>query len=139
MSTDDRDDPGADTAMFRAYVEDGNEPAPAAPAPNPPTLIAAAVAVAVVVVLLVIMLASCPPPARPPGRWCRGSRAEVRRGSRRPPREWPRAGARVARRRRAPPPGITSGTSRVGGLVAVPCVSPLDPYAHADRSDRPPV
>jgi len=58
MSTDDRDDPGADTAMFRAYVEDGNEPAPAASAPNRTTLIAAAVAVAVVVVLLVIMLAT---------------------------------------------------------------------------------
>jgi hypothetical protein len=58
MSTDDRDDPGADTAMFRAYVEDGNEPAPAASAPNRTTLIAAAVAVAVVVVLLVIMLVS---------------------------------------------------------------------------------
>jgi hypothetical protein len=58
MSTDDRDDPGADTAMFRAYVEDGNEPAPAASAPNRTALIAAAVAVAVVVVLLVIMLAS---------------------------------------------------------------------------------
>jgi hypothetical protein len=58
MSTDDRDDPGADTAMFRAYVEDGDEPAPAASAPNRTTLIAAAVAVAVVVVLLVIMLVS---------------------------------------------------------------------------------
>ncbi|HEY2997865.1 MAG TPA: hypothetical protein VGJ43_04770 [Acidimicrobiales bacterium] len=58
MSTDDRDDPGADTAMFRAYVEDGDEPAPAASAPNRTTLIAAVVAVAVVVVLLVIMLVS---------------------------------------------------------------------------------
>jgi len=44
--------------MFRAYVEDGNEPAPAASAPNRTALIAAAVAVAVLVVLLVIMLAS---------------------------------------------------------------------------------
>jgi hypothetical protein len=53
MSTDDRDDPGADTAMFRAFVEDGNEPA-AAPGTN--RWVVVAVIVAVVVVLLGVLL-----------------------------------------------------------------------------------
>ena len=54
MSTDDRDDPGADTAMFRAFVDEGNQPAPAAPATNRTVVIA--VAAVVVVVLLVALL-----------------------------------------------------------------------------------
>jgi hypothetical protein len=58
MSTDDRDDPGADTAMFRAYVEEGNEPAASPPAANRTVIIAVAVAVAVVVLLVVILAAS---------------------------------------------------------------------------------
>jgi hypothetical protein len=55
MSTDDHDDPGADTAMFRAFVEDGNEPA-AGPGTNRWILVAAIVAV-VVVLLGVLLLA----------------------------------------------------------------------------------
>jgi hypothetical protein len=52
MSTDDRDDPGADTAMFRAYVE---HPEPdAAPATN--RMVAIAIAVAVVVLILLGLL-----------------------------------------------------------------------------------
>ncbi len=58
MSTDDRDDPGADTAMFRAYVEEGNEPPVSPPAANRTVIIAVAVAVAVAVLLLVILAAS---------------------------------------------------------------------------------
>jgi hypothetical protein len=59
MSTDDRDDPGADTAMFRAYVDEGNEPPASPPAANRTVIvIAVAVAVAVVVLLAVILVAS---------------------------------------------------------------------------------
>ncbi len=54
MSTDDHDDPGADTAMFRAYVEDGGDQAPASAATGRLALIA--IAVAVVVVLVAILL-----------------------------------------------------------------------------------
>jgi hypothetical protein len=53
MPTDDQDDPGADTAMFRAFVEDGNEPA-TEPATNRWVLVA--VIVAVVVVLFGVLL-----------------------------------------------------------------------------------
>jgi hypothetical protein len=56
MSTDEHDDPGADTAMFRAYVEDGDDRAQANAATGRLALIA--VAVAVVVVLLAILLLS---------------------------------------------------------------------------------
>jgi hypothetical protein len=52
MSTDDRDDPGADTAMFRAYVEHP-EPDPA-PATN--RMVAIAIAVAVLVLILLGLL-----------------------------------------------------------------------------------
>ena len=53
MSTDDHDDPGADTAMFRAFVDEGNQPG-AAPATNRTTVIA--VGAVVVVLLLVVLL-----------------------------------------------------------------------------------
>ena len=54
MSPDDRDDPGADTAMFRAYVEDGGDRAQANAATGRLALIA--IALAVVVVLVAILL-----------------------------------------------------------------------------------
>jgi len=53
MSTDDSDDPGADTAMFRAYVEQPTEPG--APAQNR-TLIVALVAAAVVLAVIALVL-----------------------------------------------------------------------------------
>ena len=56
MSTDDRDDPGADTAMFRAYVE--HPEADVAPAANRTLLIAIAVAVVVLVLLGLLVLAA---------------------------------------------------------------------------------
>ena len=56
MPTDDRDDPGADTAMFRAYVEHPTDP-PAAPAANRTLIIAIAVAIAIVVLLGLVILA----------------------------------------------------------------------------------
>jgi hypothetical protein len=56
MSTDDRDDPGADTAMFRAYVE--HPEADAAPAANRTLVIAIVVAVMVLVLLGLLVLAS---------------------------------------------------------------------------------
>jgi hypothetical protein len=59
MSMDDRDDPGADTAMFRAYVEEGTGGPPASPpAANRTVLIAVGVALAVIVLLLVFLVAS---------------------------------------------------------------------------------
>jgi hypothetical protein len=56
MSTDDRDDPGADTAMFRAYVE--HPEADVAPAANRTLLIAIVVAVVVLVLLGLLVLAA---------------------------------------------------------------------------------
>jgi hypothetical protein len=56
MPTDDRDDPGADTAMFRAYVEHPTDP-PAAPAANRTLVIAVVAAIAVLVLLGVVLLA----------------------------------------------------------------------------------
>jgi len=53
MPPEESDDPGADTAMFRAFVEDGHEPA-TAPATN--RWILPAVIVAVVVVLFAVLL-----------------------------------------------------------------------------------
>jgi hypothetical protein len=50
---EDRDDPGADTAMFRAYVEQ-DESTPGAT--NRTALIGAAVVVAVLVVLAVLLV-----------------------------------------------------------------------------------
>ncbi len=58
MSTDDRDDPGADTAMFRAFVDEGHQPAPAAPATNRTVVVIAVAAVVVVVVLVGILMAA---------------------------------------------------------------------------------
>ncbi len=56
MSTDDRDDPGADTAMFRAYVE--HPEAEVAPAANRTLVIALVVAVVVLALLGIVLLAS---------------------------------------------------------------------------------
>jgi hypothetical protein len=56
MSTDDRDDPGADTAMFRAYVE--RPEADVAPATNRILVIAIAVAVVALVLLGLLALAA---------------------------------------------------------------------------------
>ena len=56
MSTDDRDDPGADTAMFRAYVE--HPESDAAPTANRTLVIAVVIAVVVVVLLGILVLAS---------------------------------------------------------------------------------
>jgi hypothetical protein len=56
MPTDDRDDPGADTAMFRAYVEEPTEPA-AAPAANRTLVIGLVVAIVVLVLLALVLLA----------------------------------------------------------------------------------
>ena len=55
MSPDDGDDPGADTAMFRAFVEEGSDPAAAPSAVNRWVIVG--VAAAVVVVLLAILFA----------------------------------------------------------------------------------
>jgi hypothetical protein len=53
MSTEDRDDPSADTAMFRAFVDEGREPGTGS-ATNRWVLVA--VIAAVVVVLLGVLL-----------------------------------------------------------------------------------
>jgi hypothetical protein len=55
MPTDDRDDPGADTAMFRAYVEEPREPAPA-PETNRTLVIGLIVAIVVLVVVAALLL-----------------------------------------------------------------------------------
>jgi hypothetical protein len=47
MSTEDRDDPGADTAMFRAFVDEGKGPS-AEPGTNRWILVAVIAAVVVV-------------------------------------------------------------------------------------------
>jgi hypothetical protein len=56
MPTDDPDDPGADTAMFRAYVEHPSEPA--APASNRTMIVALAVAIVVLVLLVLVLVAA---------------------------------------------------------------------------------
>jgi len=56
MSPDDRDDPGADTAMFRAYVDEGSEPAAGPSAVNRWVIVAVAAAVVVVLVAAVLAL-----------------------------------------------------------------------------------
>ncbi|MGH9113343.1 MAG: hypothetical protein ACRDZN_13775 [Acidimicrobiales bacterium] len=53
---EDRDDPGADTAMFRAYVEQ-DDPGPGATNRTALIGVAVAVAVAVLVVLAILLLA----------------------------------------------------------------------------------
>jgi hypothetical protein len=55
MSTDDHDDPGADTAMFRAYVDHGGDQTPASAATGRLALIAVAVAVVVVLVAILVL------------------------------------------------------------------------------------
>ena len=55
MPTDDRDDPGADTAMFRAYVQEPGDP-PAAPATNRNLVIGLVAAIVVLVVLALLLL-----------------------------------------------------------------------------------
>jgi hypothetical protein len=57
MSMDDRDDPGADTAMFRAYVDEGNDPGARGPAVNRTALIALVAVVALLALVLVLILA----------------------------------------------------------------------------------
>ena len=55
MSTDDRDDPGADTAMFRAYVEQPSQSA--APAQNRTLIVALVVAIVVLAVIVLVLVA----------------------------------------------------------------------------------
>ena len=54
MPTEDRDDPGADTAMFRAYVEDPGEPS--APAQGRTVIIALVVAIVVLAVIALVLV-----------------------------------------------------------------------------------
>jgi hypothetical protein len=55
MPTDDRDDPGGDTAMFRAYVEEPADPA-AAPATNRTMVIGLVAAIVVLAVLALVLV-----------------------------------------------------------------------------------
>lgn len=54
MSTDDRDDPGADTAMFRAYVEQPSDPASAAQ--NRTLIVALGVAIVVLALIALVLV-----------------------------------------------------------------------------------
>lgn len=54
MPTDDRDDPGADTAMFRAYVEHPTEPASATQ--NRTVIIALVVAIVVLALIALVLV-----------------------------------------------------------------------------------
>ena len=56
MSPDESDDPGADTAMFRAYVEEGSQPAAGAQGANRWVIVAAVAAVVIVLLALVLAL-----------------------------------------------------------------------------------
>lgn len=56
MSAHDEDDPGANTAMFRAYVDHPSDP-PAAPATNKGLVIALVVAVVVLALLALVLVA----------------------------------------------------------------------------------
>ena len=56
MSPDESDDPGADTAMFRAYVEEGSHPAAGAQDANRWVIMAAVAAVVIVLLVLVLAL-----------------------------------------------------------------------------------
>ena len=56
MPTDDRDDPGADTAMFRAYVEQPAETA--GPTQNRTLIIGLVVAIVVLAVVAIALMAS---------------------------------------------------------------------------------
>lgn len=55
MPTDDPDDPGADTAMFRAYVDESGESV-AGPAANRPLIIGLVVAVVVLALLALALI-----------------------------------------------------------------------------------
>jgi hypothetical protein len=54
MPTDDRDDPGADTAMFRAYVDQPSEPA--ALAQNRTAMVALVVAIVVLALIALVLV-----------------------------------------------------------------------------------
>jgi hypothetical protein len=54
MPTDDRDDPGADTAMFRAYVDQPSDPA--APAQSRTVFVALAVAIVVLALIALVLV-----------------------------------------------------------------------------------
>ena len=54
MPTEDGDDPGADTAMFRAYVEHPTEPS--VPAQSRTVIIALAVAIVVLAVIALVLV-----------------------------------------------------------------------------------
>jgi hypothetical protein len=56
MPTDDRDDPGADTAMFRAYVEEPGQRPAAAPEANRTLIIGLVVAIVVLVLVGLVVL-----------------------------------------------------------------------------------
>jgi hypothetical protein len=56
MSSHEQDDPGANTAMFRAYVDHPDD-APAAPATNKGLVIALVVAAVVLALLAVVLVA----------------------------------------------------------------------------------
>lgn len=55
MPTDDRDDPGADTAMFRAYVDHPTEPAD--PAQSRTLIIALVVGIVVLAIIALVLVA----------------------------------------------------------------------------------
>jgi hypothetical protein len=54
MPTDDRDDPGADTAMFRAYVDQPSDAAE--PAQSRTVIVALAVAIAVLALIALVLV-----------------------------------------------------------------------------------
>ncbi len=56
MPTDDRDDPGADTAMFRAFVDEPSEP-PTAPETNRTLIIGLVVAIVVLALIAILLVA----------------------------------------------------------------------------------
>jgi hypothetical protein len=58
MAMEEREEPGADTAMFRAYVEHGNEPDPNPAAGSRNLILAVVAAIAVIVVLGLVLLAT---------------------------------------------------------------------------------
>jgi hypothetical protein len=57
MSTDDRDDPGADTAMFRAYVDQPSDAA-AGSAQNRTLIIGLVVAIVVLAIIALALVVS---------------------------------------------------------------------------------
>jgi hypothetical protein len=57
MSPDHHDDPGADTAMFRAFVDEGAQPAAGPSVANRWAIVAATAAVVVVLLAIILALA----------------------------------------------------------------------------------